>query len=94
MSTRPGAEIVKVFNTPADYLTQFGLGHPTSRFLTMSAALGTLAYVTKVQPGAFRKDGTSKPLTYASYQPDAVSLHKHFLFIPVATSFLVVACLT
>jgi len=87
-----GAEVVEVLDVPAAYLTKMGLGHPTYRFATF-ATLASLAVYIKNQvasepSNAFRKDRTFKPLSILSYEPDAVQLHKHFLFYPVLGSFV------
>ena len=89
-----GAEVVEVLDVPAAYLTKVGLASPTSRFLTLSTIAAGLAYSTKMQSSAFRKDGSAKPVNVISYEPDAVPVHKHFLFYPVAGSFLFVAFFT
>ena len=89
-----GAELVEVLDVPAAFLMKIGLGSPTSRFVTLSIISAGVTYLLKVPQGSFRKDGSSKPLNLISHEPDAVSIHKHFLFTPVVASFAVVAFLT
>jgi hypothetical protein len=89
-----GVEVVEVLDVPAAYLTKFGLGSPTTRFITLAVVVGGVSYMLKMPASAFRKDGTSKPLNMLSYDPDSVSVFNHFLTLPLIGSFLFVAFLT
>lgn len=61
---------------------KLGLATPTSRaFVAGTVAAGVL-YAMRVPAGAFREDGSMKPLQTLSPEPDAAPWSQHFVLTP------------
>ena len=62
-------------------LVHMGLGQPMSRAFVAGAVVGAVSLVAKYPQAAFRDDGSMKPLSLLSAEPDATNTH--FLLVPV-----------
>jgi len=68
-------------------LVLLGLGSPSARGFVAASVVGVAAFLTKYPADAFREDGSMKPWSYLSTEPDATS--KHFLLLPAAAAVTV-----
>ena len=59
-----------------------GLGRPWARGVTAASVAALVAYAAKFPRASFRRDGSLKPWSLISHDPEAVGAH--FLLIPVA----------
>ena len=56
-------------------LVHMGLGQPMSRAFVAGAVVGAVSLVAKYPQAAFRDDGSMKPLSLLSAEPDATNTH-------------------
>lgn len=65
-------------------LVHMGLGQPATRAFVVGAVAGAVALAVKFPAAAFREDGSMKPLSVLSAEPDATNTH--FLLVPVVAA--------
>ena len=65
-------------------MVHMGLGQPATRAFVVGAVAGAVALAVKFPAAAFREDGSMKPLSVLSAEPDAT--HTHFLLVPVVAA--------
>jgi hypothetical protein len=62
-------------------MVRLGLAQPSSRAFVIGTAAAGVAYLARFPKQAFRDDGSMKPLSLLSSEPDATNTH--FLLVPV-----------
>jgi len=65
-------------------MVHMGLGQPATRAFVVGAVAGAVALAVKFPAAAFREDGSMKPLSVLSAEPDATNTH--FLLVPVVAA--------
>ena len=65
-------------------MVHMGLGEPVSRAFVAGAIVGAVSLAAKFPKEAFRDDGSMKPLSLLSAEPDATTTH--FLLVPVVAA--------
>ena len=65
-------------------MVKLGLGQPISRAFVAGVVVAGVSYLAKYPKASFREDGSMKPLSFLSAEPDATTTH--FLLVPVVSA--------
>jgi hypothetical protein len=65
-----------------------GLGHPLSRAFVAATLVGVVAFTAGLPKSAFKEDGTMRPPSYLTNDPESTNVH--FLVVPLSAAALTI----